>query len=100
MLFRLPLVSVALLACFFQFSSVVSPAQTPTQVCQPVVTSPIVVASPEQRLSAGSKAQPPVTDTNSGFAWPDTPLGIIKMGNGYEFFASDGGLHARQMWQG
>jgi hypothetical protein len=64
------------------------------------VTTPIVVASPAQRLEAGQKAQPPLTDTNNGFAWPDTPLGIIKTSTGYEFFASDGGDHSRQMWQG
>jgi hypothetical protein len=62
-----------------------------------MVTKPIVVASPAQRLAAGAKAQPPLTDTNIGFAWPDTPMGIIKTGNGYEFFASDGSGHSRQM---
>ncbi len=104
MLFYSPLTSVslsaALLASFLQLSSGVSAAQVATQVCQPSVTTPIVVASPAQRLLAGQKAQPPITDTISGFAWPDTPIGVIKTGNGYEFFASDGGTHARQMWQG
>jgi hypothetical protein len=38
--------------------------------------------------------------TDSGFDWPNTPLGLIKTANGYEFFASDGGFHSRQMWQG
>lgn len=46
------------------------------------------------------KAEPPVTDTTSGFAWPDTPIGVIKTKSGYEFFASDGGAHYRQLWQG
>ena len=100
MFFRSPLVSVALLAGLFQYSSRAGAAQAPTQVCQPSVTSPIVVASPAQRLAAGAKAQPPITDTSIGFAWPDTPMGIIKTGNGYEFFASDGAGHSRQMWQG
>jgi len=27
-------------------------------------------------------------------------MGVIKTSNGYEFFASDGGLHNRQLWQG
>jgi hypothetical protein len=27
-------------------------------------------------------------------------MGVIKTGSGYEFFASDGGAHYRQMWQG
>jgi hypothetical protein len=74
--------------------------QTLTPLCNPSVTSPIVVVSAAQRLAAGAKAQPPLTDTNTGFAWPDTPLGVIKTDDGYEFFASDGGAHYRQMWQG
>jgi hypothetical protein len=94
--FRLPLTSVALLASFFLLSSGVGA----TQVCQPSVTKPIVVASPKQRLEAGRKAQPPLTDTSNGFAWPDTPLGVIKTSTGYEFLGSDGGAHDRQMWQG
>jgi hypothetical protein len=94
------LANIALLTSFFQLSSGVGAAEVPTQVCQPSVTSPIVVASPAQRLEAGRKAQPPLTDASNGFAWPDTPMGIIKTGNGYEFFASDGGGHSRQMWQG
>jgi hypothetical protein len=43
---------------------------------------------------------PPVTDPYNPFAWPDTPLGVIKTADGYEFFASDGGAHYRQMYQG
>jgi len=97
MLFRAPLVSVALLATFFQLSSVVSSAQALTRLCNPSLTRPIVVVSPAQRLAAGAKAEPPLTDT---FDWPDTPLGVIKTANGYEFFGSDGGHHARQMWEG
>ena len=27
-------------------------------------------------------------------------MGVLKTGNGYEFFASDGGVHSRQLWQG
>jgi hypothetical protein len=97
MLFRSAL-PFLVLASFFQ--PLTFAAEPPAQVCQPTVTTPIVVASPMQRLVAGGKAQPPLTDTNNGFAWPDTPMGIIKTGSGYEFFASDGGLHSRQMWQG
>ncbi len=70
------------------------------QVCQPSLTKPIIVASPAQRLAAGHIAQPPVTDPYNPFAWPDTPLGVIKTATGYEFFGSDGGVHSRQMWQG
>jgi hypothetical protein len=100
MLLRLPLASVALLASFFNVSSRVSAAQATALVCQPSVSAPIVVASPAQRLEAGRKAEPPITDTSNGFAWPDTPMGVIKTTNGYEFFASDGGGHSRQMWHG
>jgi len=68
--------------------------------CTPRVLANEVVASPEQRLVAGRQAQPPITDANNGFAWPDTPLGVLKTANGYLFSASDGGYHARQLWQG
>ena len=99
-----PLASVALLASFVQLSAGSIAAQTPTKtpanLCQPSLTKPIIVASPAQRLAAGAKAQPPVTDPYNVFAWPDTPMGIIKRGASYEFFASDGGVHSRQMWQG
>lgn len=74
-------------------------AQTLSPVCQPKVAGQVVVATPAERLEAGRKAQPPLTEAN-GFAWPDTPLGVIKTDIGYEFFASDGGYHSRQMWQG
>jgi hypothetical protein len=100
MRFRSLLASFAVLASFFQLSSGLGVAQAPTPLCQPTVTSPIVVASPAQRLAAGKRAQPPVTDPYNPFAWPDTPMGIIKTGSGYEFFASDGGTHSRQLWQG
>jgi hypothetical protein len=72
-------------------------AQAPSTLCQPVLTSPIVVASPAQRQAAGANAEPPLTDT---FDWPDTPLGVIKTAGGYEFFGSDGGHYVRQMWEG
>jgi hypothetical protein len=71
-----------------------------TRLCTPKITANIVVASPQQRYDAGQRSQPPITDTYNGFAWPDTPMGVLKTENGYEFFASDGGSHARQMWRG
>ena len=83
--------------CVSELSSI---AQTTPLVCTPTVSVPIEVASPAERLAAGRKTQPPLTDTNNGFAWPDTPLTALKMGTGYAFFASDGSLHSRQMWQG
>ena len=82
------------------FVSALTAAQTSAPVCTPTVSAPVEVASPHQRLVAGAKAQPPLTDTNNGFAWPDTPLSAFKSGSTYTFFASDGGLHSRQMWEG
>ncbi len=100
MLSRVPSCTIALVGLLgFGVAAAQSP-KAPTNVCQPSVTAPIVVASPAQRLAAGNRAQPPLTDTYNGFAWPDTPLGIIKTSAGYEFFGSDGGVHSRQMWQG
>src|SRR5580692_3409606 len=97
MVFRFISVPVALIATFLPLMARVCAAQDLTAVCQPAVTTPIVVVTPAQRLAAGNRAQPPITDI---FAWPDTPMGIIKTGNGYEFFASDGGAHYRQLWNG
>jgi hypothetical protein len=71
-----------------------------TRLCTPKITADRVVASPQQRYDAGQRSQPPITDTYNGFAWPDTPMGVLKTENGYEFFASDGGTHTRQMWRG
>jgi hypothetical protein len=97
MRFRLQLALLCLLAGFLHLSSKVAIAQALTPLCNPSVTSQVVVASPAQRLAAGAKAEPPLTDS---FDWPDTPLGVIRTDAGYEFFASDGGAHYRQMWQG
>ncbi len=94
MLFRQ---SLPFLALFSFLPSTLALSQTLTPLCNPSVTSPIVVVSPSQRLVADAKAQPPLTDS---FDWPDTPLGVIKTSTGYEFFGSDGGVHYRQMWQG
>jgi hypothetical protein len=92
--------AAAVLCVLCQVPSQLASAQTAGPLCQPSVTSPIVVVSPAQRQAGGNKAEPPLTDTNNGFAWPDTPMGMIKTATGYEFFASDGGYHAREMWQG
>src|SRR5579863_6733440 len=101
MLLRAPLVLVALLATFFQITSSMGAAQAPTPVCQPSVTGPTIVATHEQIVEAGKRAEPPLTDTKGfGFAWPDTQMGVIKTADGYEFFTSDGAFHPRQMWQG
>ena len=94
---RARIVFVALLATVVLVIPRMGAAQDLVSVCQPSVNTPIVVATPAQRLAAGSRAQPPITDI---FAWPDTPMGVIKTGSGYEFFASDGGAHYRQMWNG
>jgi hypothetical protein len=90
--------SSAVLVVFL--ASVSARTQTVTAVCRPKISDDKVVATAPQREAAGDIAQPPLTDQANGFAWPDTPLGVIKVEDGYEFFASDGGLHSRQLWQG
>jgi hypothetical protein len=75
-------------------------AQTVAQVCTPKILANKELVTPTQREAAGDIAEPPLTDTADGFAWPDTPLGVIKTSTGYAFFGSDGGSHARQLWQG
>ncbi len=75
-------------------------AQSVTQLCNPLVSGNMTVDTAGQRHAAGEIAEPPITDHANGFAWPDTPIGVIKNGASYEFFASDGGLHSRQFWQG
>ena len=98
---RSQLVSAAFFALVFQISFSLAVVHADAQqVCNPSVTKPITVASPVQRLAAGQKAQPPITDVNSPFAWPDTPTSVIKSGTAYTFFASDGGKRSRQLWQG
>jgi hypothetical protein len=89
-----------ILALLPGLSAAQSQLPTLTQVCTPKVTANTVVASAKQRFDAGQRAQPPITDTYNGFAWPDTPMGVLRTANGYEFFASDGGTHSRQLWQG
>jgi hypothetical protein len=70
------------------------------QVCTPKIVGNVTVATAAQRLAAGQIAEPPLTDQQNGFAWPDTPLGVVKTAQGYTFFGSDGGLHSRQEWRG
>jgi hypothetical protein len=71
-----------------------------TQLCVPKVSDNIIVATAAERRKAGNIALPPLTDESNGFAWPDTELGVIKSGDGYAFFGSDGAFHARQDWEG
>ena len=68
-------------------------AQSISPVCQPVVSDLQTVVTSKDRKIAGAKAIPPITDTEFGFAWPDTPLGILKTNTGLVFFASDGAHH-------
>jgi len=70
-----------------------------TQVCSPKVSDNIIVTTAEQRKHAGDIAEPPLTDSANGFAWPDTELGVVKTSQGYAFFGSDGAYHARQNWE-
>lgn len=65
------------------------------------MTGPAVVATHNQVIEAGLRAEPPITDTKGfGFAWPDTQMGVTKTSMGYEFLTSDNEFHARQLWQG
>jgi hypothetical protein len=98
---RAPIAFVAILAAFCQLCSEVSAGQTSSPVCQPLVSVPSIVATHDQIVAAGLRAEPPLTDTKGfGFAWPDTQMGVIKTAAGYEFFTSDGAFHPRQQWQG
>src|ERR1700722_11313936 len=89
----------ALTATFF--SSVLATAQTLAPLCNPTVTAPIIVATHDQIVEAGKRAEPPLINTKGfGFAWPDTQMGVIKTASGYEWFTSDGAYHPRQIWRG
>ncbi len=78
----------------------VARAQDVIPTCAPNIVANRVVATAAQREAAGDMTQPPLTDQANGFAWPDTPLGVIKTETGYAFFGSDGAFHSRQLWQG
>lgn len=80
--------------------SVAALAQTVTPLCTPKITGEKELVTPAQRKAAGEIAMPPLTDPADGFAWPDTQLGVVKTDGGYVFFGSDGGYHARQLWDG
>src|SRR5580700_990244 len=62
-------------------SAAQSEAPALTQLCTPQVTANQTVASAKERYEAGQKAQPPLTDQNNGFAWPDTPIGVTILPN-------------------
>ncbi len=96
---RSALLALASLTIFFIVSSA---AQTLTPTCTPKVEGPLIVDNHDQIHAAGLRAEPPVTYNGGGygFAWPDTAMGAIKTANGYEFFGSDGGFHARQFFEG
>jgi hypothetical protein len=94
-------VSLAVFVGMVQVWSGVSAGQTITPVCTPKVTGPIVVATHDQTIAAGKRAEPPLIDTKGfGFAFPDTEMGVIRTGFGYEFFGSDGAFHPRFKWEG
>lgn len=86
----------------FLVSSALLPAARAqnSTACTPKIVGNEVVATAAQRNAAGQIAEPPLTDAANGFAWPDTPLGVIKTEDGYAFFGSDGAQHSRQQWHG
>jgi hypothetical protein len=96
---RHTLLAPSLIFCSVVLSSPAS-AQTVTALCTPKIQANKELVTPAQRKAAGEIAQPPLTDTADGFAWPDTELGVVKTDSGYLFFGSDGGYHARQLWEG
>lgn len=99
--FRSPLALIIFAASLLQFAPAVSFSQTLTPLCQPSVSTPVIVATHDQVIAAGLRAEPPLTDTGGfGFAWPDMQMGVIKTPDGYEWFTSDGALHPRQLWEG
>ena len=94
----LPIALVVTIAC--TRAAVASEAENVTAVCSPKIIANQVLATAAQRQAAGAIAQPPLTDHANGFAWPDTPLGVVKTSTGYAFFGSDGAMHSRQQWHG
>jgi hypothetical protein len=79
----------------------ICPAHSLTPLCQPSVSTPIIVNSHDQIVDAGRRAEPPLIDTKGfGFAWPDTQMGVIKTSAEYEFSTSDVAFHPRQVWHG
>jgi uncharacterized repeat protein (TIGR03803 family) len=80
-------------------TSAVALSNTPNldPICNPTISAPVEVATSHQRYVAGTKAQPPLTDS---FDWPDGQLSALKTDSGYMFFSIDAGLHKRQLWHG
>ena len=58
-------------------------AQTVTDLCTPKIIANKELVTPAQRKAAGNRAWPPLTDAADGFAWPDTELGVAKIGDRY-----------------
>src|SRR5580700_12324252 len=101
MRFCSPFASLTFLASLLPLAPALAFAQALTPACQPSVSTPIIVATHDQVIAAGLRAEPPLTNTGGfGFAWPDTQMGVIKTADGYEWFTSDGAFHPRQLWQG
>jgi hypothetical protein len=103
----MPRTSTVLLSVVLASTSVLSAmradaavAKSPGQICSPSIVASDRLVSAAERYAAGQIAQPPLTDQADGFAWPDTPFGVIRTENGYDFFGSDGGYHAEQEWHG
>jgi uncharacterized repeat protein (TIGR03803 family) len=72
-------------------------APTLEPICDPSMSAPVEVATSHKRYVAGTKAQPPLTDS---FDWPDGQVSALKTDSGYLFFSIDAGLHKRQLWHG
>lgn len=100
MVMRLNIIWFLAVMAGFASGTTLGQAQNVTQMGTPTILAEEVVATAHQRHEAGKLAEPPINDRANGFAWPDTPIGVIKRGDGYAFFGSDGAMHHRQFWQG
>jgi len=88
------IVLAAIFSCVAAACPELTAAQALTPLCQPVVSAFETVVTAAQGKAAGNKAIPPLTDSQNGFAWPDSEFGVFRSATGYTFFASDGGYHA------
>jgi hypothetical protein len=83
---RWALLLLTITTTFTSGCSALAHAQNITALCNPQIVANKVVVTATQREAAGDIAQPPLTDQANGFAWPDTPLGVVKTDDGYAFF--------------
>lgn len=82
-----PVLSLVSLTCLFGW--LVSPASAgdiDTLSCHPRASKDQIIADSDALRRIGRNLHA----SNHAFAWPDTPIGVVKVGGKYSFFASDG----------